>query len=108
MKAFEPDYQNIVKAARNVEVSRIPLYEHIVSPGKIGEIIGKDLNALFQGDDRDLDEFFHDYCLFFKDNGYDAVPFECCIGPVMPGSGALGDSRVDPVIKEMADFQKYP
>ena len=55
MKAFEPDYQNIVKAARNVEVSRIPLYEHIVSPGKIGEIIGKDLNALFQGDDRDLD-----------------------------------------------------
>lgn len=108
MKAFEPDYQNIVKAARNVEVSRIPLYEHIVSFGKIGEIIGKDLNALFQGDDADLDEFFHDYCLFFKDNGYDVVPFECCIGPVMPGSGALGDSRVDPVIKKMTDFQQYP
>lgn len=69
MKAFEPDYQNIVKAARNVEVSRIPLYEHIVSPGKIGEIIGKDLNALFQGDDRDLDEFFHDYCLFLRTTG---------------------------------------
>ena len=108
MKAFEPDYQNIVKAARNEEVSRIPLYEHIVSFGKIGEIIGKDLNALFQGDDADLDEFFHDYCLFFKDNGYDVVPFECCIGPVMPGSGALGDSRVDPVIKKMTDFQQYP
>ena len=41
MKTFEPDYQNIVKAARNVEVSRVLLYEHIVSPGKIGEIIGK-------------------------------------------------------------------
>lgn len=108
MKTFEPDYRNIVNAARNIEVPRIPLYEHNVAPEKIGEIIGKDLTSLFYGSDADLDEFFHYYCNFFKDNGYDVVTFECCIGEIMPGSGALGDSRVDPVIKDASDFRNYP
>lgn len=93
MKAFEPNYQNIVDVARNIEVPRIPLYEHNVAPEKIGEIIGKDLMPLFNGDDKDLDEFFHYYCNFFKDNGYDVVTFECCIGAIMPGSGAADASN---------------
>ena len=105
MKPFEPDYRNVVNVARNIEVPRVPLYEHNVSWEKIGEIIGKDLDSLYKGSDADLDEFFHYYCNFFKDNGYDVVTFECCIGAIMPGSGALGDSRVDPVIKDASDFR---
>lgn len=108
MSAFEPNYQHIVDAARNVEVARIPLYEHNVDPGKIAEIIGRDFVPLMNGSDSDLDEFFHYYCNFFKDYGYDVVTFECCIGGAMPGAGALGDSRVDPVIKDAADFANYP
>ena len=30
---FIPDYHNLVKAARNEKCDRIPLYEHIISPG---------------------------------------------------------------------------
>jgi len=105
---FQPDYENLVKCARNIEVERIPLYEHNVSFGKIGEITGTDLNALYKGDERDLEEFFRIYCGFFLDHGYDAVPFELCIGQVMPGAGALGDSRVTPVIRDREDFVRYP
>lgn len=105
---FEPDYRNIVDCAWNREAKRLPLYEHNVSFEKIGEITGTDLASLYEGDDRDIHEFFRKYCAFFKDNGYDVVTFEGCIGQIMPGSGALGDSRVDPVIKDEADFNAYP
>lgn len=108
MKTFEPNYMNLVNAARNIETARTPLYDHNVAPDKIGEIIGKDMMSLYNGEGSDLDEFFHYYCNFFKDYGYDAVTFEGCIGLIMPGAGALGDSRVDPVIKDEEDFRKYP
>lgn len=105
---FQPDYRNVVKCAKNVEVERLPLYEHNVSIEKIGEIKGVDLVSLYEGDDRDLHEFFRIYCNFFKEYGYDVVTFEQCIGGIMPGSGALGDSRVTPVIQDAADFKNYP
>lgn len=108
MNTFEPNYQNIVDAACNRPAKRLPLYEHIVDYGKIGEIIGKDMNALYNGDEKDLDEFFRLYNGFFREQGYDVVPFEECIGQIMPGSGALGDSRVEPVIKTREDFNNYP
>lgn len=107
-KMFQPDYRNIVKCARNQEVSRLPLYEHIVSFKKIGEIEGKDLPSLYEGDDRDIHEFFRVYCNFFREHGYDTVCFEECIGEIMPGSGALGDCRVTPVIQDGDDFRNYP
>ena len=105
---FEPDYRHILNAACNREAGRLPLYEHIVSHGKIDEIEGTRRAPLFEGGQRELDEFFSGYCGFFKSHGYDVVPFECCIGAVLPGSGALGDSRVDPVIKDREDFNRYP
>lgn len=105
---FEPDYRNIVKSARNIEAERLPLYEHNVSYEKIGEIYGVDMMSLYNGDDRDIHEFFRVYCKFFKEYGYDVVTFEECIGTVMPGSGALGDSRVVPAIQEEDDFLNYP
>lgn len=108
MKAFEPDYHNLFNSAKNREVPRTPLYEHIVSSEKIGEIIGRDIEPLYNGSGSDIDEFFHYYCNFFKDHGYDTVSFECCIGQIMPGAGALGNSRIDPAIKDEADFNNYP
>lgn len=105
---FAPDYRNILDSARNREAVRLPLYEHNVSFDKIGEIENADMSSLFQGDEKDLREFFRIYCKFFKKNGYDVVTFEQCIGAVMPGSGALGDSRVIPVIQTREDFEKYP
>lgn len=86
---FEPDYRNIVKAALNQETARIPLYEHNVSMNKIGEIKDVDMQALYRGDEKDIHEFFRVYCNFFKEQGYDVVTFEQCIGLIMPGAGAL-------------------
>ena len=104
---FEPNYKNIVDSARNIEAKRLPLYEHNVSYEKIGEIKGVDMMALYNGDERDIREFFRVYCNFFKEYGYDVVTFEECIGAIMPGSGALGDCRVVPVIQDEDDFNHY-
>lgn len=105
---FTPDYHNLVDAAFNREPARLPLYEHNVSSKIIEQITGKSFVPLMEGDDADLRAYFTHYCGFFKDNGYDAVTFECCIGDAMPGSGALGDSRVTPAIADEDDFNKYP
>lgn len=107
MAEFQPDYQNLVKAARNIEAERIPLYEHIISDEIMGTITGKPFSHLYQGDDRDLDEYFRNYCSFFKDMGYDTVSYEECIGTIMPGAGALG-GHIKGVIQDREDFEKYP
>jgi len=104
---FEPDYRNLEMAARNVEVERIPLYEHIISDKVMEKITGQSFAALYMGNDADLDEYFRQYCGFFKEMGYDTVSFEECIGPVMPGSGALG-GHIKGVIRNRDDFDRYP
>lgn len=108
MGEFKPDYRNVVDAAFNRKPKRFPLYEHNVAFTKVGEIIGKDMMALYNGDDADLEEFFKIYSEFFRSHGYDVVTFEGCITEILPGGGALGDSRVDPVIEDREDFEKYP
>lgn len=107
MGEFQPDYTNIVKSARNIYVERTPLYEHIISPRVMEKIMNKSFTELIEGDRRDKKEFFKNYCDFFKSMGYDTVSFECCIGAVMPGSGALGEHKPG-VIKNRKDFSKYP
>ena len=104
---FQPDYQNIVKAARNIETPRFPLYEHIISDRFMEAATGKKFADYYNGDDRDLDEYFRNYCAFYKDKGYDTVSYEECIGLIMPGAGALG-GHIKGVIQERDDFEKYP
>lgn len=105
---FQPDYRHIVDAAYNREAARLPLYEHIVSTDKIGEITGRDFSSLYDGSEADIREYFHHYCRFFRDYGYDVIPFECCIGQILPGGGALGNCRITPAIRTRADFDAYP
>jgi uroporphyrinogen decarboxylase len=102
-----PDYTNIVSAALNKRARRIPLYEHIISPGIMERIQGGRFAELINGDYDDKKEFFRHYNRFFLDMGYDTVSFECCAGAVMPGSGALGGHK-EGVIKTRADFDAYP
>lgn len=105
---FQPDYRHVVNAASNREAARLPLYEHWIDTGKIEEFYGRSFSGWYNGSERDMEEYFHYYCSFLKENGYDIVPFECCVGGILPGSGALGNSRVDPAIKTMEDFRNYP
>ena len=107
MEKFVPDYNNISDAAKNKEAKRLPLYEHNISEGRMELILNKKFKHLIYGDDKDLDEYMANYCRFFLEMGYDTVSFEQCIGPIMPGSGALGGHK-DGVIKTRGDFEKYP
>jgi len=104
---FKPDYSNIVNAAINKKSTRIPLYEHIISHKIMEILLGKQFADLYNGDFKDKTEFFRNYSAFFKRYGYDTVSYECCVGAIMPGSGALGGHK-EGVIKTRADFDTYP
>ena len=56
--------------------------------------MGKDLETLFQGDDRDVEEFFAVYSEFFRRYGYDVVTFEACIDRFSRAAARWEDSRV--------------
>ena len=108
---FEPDYHNIVCAAENKKSSRIPLYEHCVSPRIMETLQGSKFADLFNGNYQDKVEFFRHFCGFYRDNGYDTVSYECCVVPIMPGGGALGGAlgrQEEGVIKTRSDFDAYP
>lgn len=107
MRKFEPNYRNIVAAARNIEPKRMPLYEHIVSWTVIEEMINVKFADLYHGNREEKREYFRNYTSFFEQMGYDTVSWECCVGPSMPGNGALGRHQPG-VIKDRADFNRYP
>lgn len=104
---FTPDYRNIEMAARNIEAPRLPLYEHIICTDIMEEIMNDKFGGLWGGDHADKVEFFRRTCNFWKTMGYDTISFECCIGGVYPGSGALG-GHIPGVIQTYEDFKKYP
>ena len=107
MKNFTPDFNNIVMAAKNISPHRTPLYEHVISVSIMEQIMNLKFAELHQGTKAERKEFFRYYNQFYKQMGYDTVTFEQCIGPVMPGSGALGNHKPG-VIKSRQDFEKYP
>jgi uroporphyrinogen decarboxylase len=107
MKTFIPDYRHVEQAARNQEAVRLPLYEHLISVRQMEKILGASFAGLMEGDLKDQQEFFRQYCRFFQTMGYDTVSFECCIGAVMPGSGSLGGHKPG-VIRTRSDFDRYP
>ena len=104
---FVPDYNNIVKAAKNEKSVRIPLYEHGISTAVMEKIRGKSFAGSGEGNYSDKKEFYRQQNQFFPDMGYDTVSWECCVGPVMPGSGSLGGHK-EGVIQTRKDFDEYP
>jgi len=41
MKNFEPDYTNIVNAAKNIKPKRVPICEHIIAVEIMEQILNK-------------------------------------------------------------------
>lgn len=107
MGFFQPDYKNIVNAAKNIEPLRMPFYEHIICDEIMEKVLGKSFKELISGSFEDKKEYFRNYCDFFLKMGYDTVSFEQCITKALPGAGALY-KHSEPVIKNRADFEKYP
>lgn len=107
MRAFEPDYRNVEKAARGKRPPRLPFYEHFINTESMEAIDGVEMRGLLDGGESGRKEFFRLYCSFFKGHGYDTVSFEHCAGCALPDGGALGGHKPG-AIKNRSDFEKYP
>ena len=92
---------------RNERPERLPVYEHIICPKIMEKVLGVEFAALEGGKGRDLDEFFTQYCRFWKEMTYDTASYEVCITEVLPNHGALMGGRPGP-IQTRDDFEKYP
>lgn len=107
-QGFEPDYRNLVNAARNQWVPRIPLYEHIIGANAIYEITGNRPYDLMDSENPDDQrEGMKQYWDFWKQMGYDTASLEFCITDILIGGGALGAHK-EGCIKTREDFEKYP
>lgn len=104
---YKPNYQNIVDVALNRKPQRIPLYEHYVSYNMIEKITNTQLSRYYWGTSEELRLMFANYTAFFRDYGYDAVSFECCVTDILPHGGALSGSRKG-YIDSQETFDAYP
>jgi len=104
---FAPDYRHMADVARNVRPPRLPLYEHTVGGKIMEQVLGREFAGLAWGRNRDLGEYFTQYCRFFKEMTYDTVSFEVGLCPILPGHGALSGGGPGP-IQSREDFDKYP
>lgn len=93
---FKPDYNNIVKAARNEKSDRIPIYEHVIAQNIMEAILGYKFT-----------DYYRDFCDFHIAMGYDATSFEVCFGSTLPNGGALGGHKPG-AIQSREDFENYP
>jgi len=104
----QPDYRYMLDVLANRRPSRLPLYEHIISPAVMEKILNVQFNGLdLTGSVTDRREFFTQFCRFFKEMTYDTVSYEVCITEILPDSGAIMGGKPGPV-QTRADFDKYP
>ena len=65
---FQPDYRHMLDVLANTRPVRLPVYEHIISPEIMEKILNVSFAELQQGNQTDLQEFFTQYCRFFKNH----------------------------------------
>lgn len=104
---FEPDYRHVADAIANRRPKRLPVYEHLINPPSMENILGIQFAARLAGDAADRRSFFEHYCGFYRQMTYDTVSFEVCVNGILPGGGALVGERPG-VIQTRADFDGYP
>ena len=105
MRAFEPDYRNLVDAARNRPAARLPLYEHAVDYRHMEAVLGVPVLSLLGGALEERREFHRRCAAFFLDMGYDAIPFERGICSVVQDSACLS-GRAPGIVATRADLAR--
>jgi len=107
MDTFKPDYNRIVKAARNEKTDGLPLYEHCINNKVIGEILHKDLDSMYESRDPQLlRELFSLTAQFHIDHGYDTYSFEGCFTElVQGGKGLIG--QAGSIINNSDDLKNF-
>ena len=104
---FQPDYRHFSAVLRNQRPARLPLYEHIIDPKIMEQVLDLRFAELLGGSPAEAGEFFRHYCRFFSEMTYDVVSFEVCVTDILPEHGALMGGRPGP-IQNRADFAAYP
>lgn len=104
---FQPDYHNLVNAAKNIQPERTPLYEHSISETIMEKVLGVKFAHLKNENPNNLEEYFKHYCNFFLQMGYDTVSFEAGIAPILPHGGALSN-QCSGWIDSKEKFLSYP
>lgn len=106
--AFEPDYRNVVQAARNEQPKRMPLYEHSIGANMLRVAIGTpSYEGLFRKDLAESRQAFTDFWKAWRTLGYDTASIEFSVCGVLEGGGALGKHK-EGCIKTREDFDRYP
>jgi len=62
---FQPDTQHMLDVLANRRPARLPIYEHIISPKIMEQVLDVRFEDLEGGDRHDLKEFFRHYCRFW-------------------------------------------
>ncbi len=104
---FEPNYHHIIDAAMNRKTSRLPLYEHNISPVVIGKIINQDISELLEGNYSDKKEYFRILFQFYRDHGYDYIPFEGGLTSIIQQGRALS-GLAGSIIHNEKELTAYP
>jgi uroporphyrinogen decarboxylase len=104
---YTPDYNHILDAAKNRKPSRLPLYEHLISPVIMEKVLGIRFAALENGSQTDMEIFFDHYCGFFKTMKYDTVSYEVPIIAILPAAGESILGRKPGPIQSRTDFNHF-
>jgi len=97
----------MLAVANNQKPSRLPLYEHIISPLIMEKILNVKFADCIDGNEDDIENYFKHFSRFFKEMTYDTISYEICITHILPGSGALLGGKPGP-IQNRKDFNNYP
>jgi len=73
----------------NRQPTRLPIYEHIISPVIMERVLNIQFADLIDGSPADQEEFFRQYSRFFQEMTYDTVSFEMTITELLPDHGAI-------------------
>jgi len=103
---FEPDYRYMLDVLANRRPARLPVYEHIISPKIMEQVLRVQFADLETAQGDDLNQFFAHYCRFWQEMTYDTVSYEVVITEILPGHGAIMGGAGP--IQTRADFDRYP
>ncbi len=103
---FQPDHRHFDAVMNNRRPERLPLYEHIIDPRIMEQVLDVPFAELAGGGPADVREFLRHYCRFFREMTYDVVSFEICVTDILPGHGALSGGGPGP-IQSRTDFEAY-
>lgn len=100
------DHRHMLAVLNNTRPDRLPIYEHIISPAIMEQVLDLRFADLIEGDAADKLTFFQHYCRFFQEMTYDTVSFEVTVVETLPGDGAIMGGMGP--IQNRADFEAYP